>query len=513
MNSTDTIIINFKEEFNKIKKETDNFTKFKPDLFLKNRESIRILRTILGFTSNNLSKNMGIAYSWLYNLENKKANLGEKGAIKLTEKFKDLFKKYKNVDYENTLRNFCSLNNIILQIKIPNNLNNLNNFSLEEFYEMYKFIKKETDNFSYFPPYLILEDSRIITVIRIILGLSQKEFSRKLNLGIMTIEELENGYRRIKRPITAKIYSDLLNKLFKDIRYTENCKILEENWKKWKNTRKINDEKNLKWKTIRNMNTEDFTEYFNMAKLLTSNFSDFNPEIFQKTPQMILIFRIILGLTQRDLERKLSLKGRQISNYESRTYKTLSIGKSELFADFFRDKFKNLKDISEEFAATKFLECKEAIFYHKNLHLKSLKHMKQTPQEKRISNILSEIKSIKTDINSNVNTNKGIINVDFNILSDNKPKILIEATTFNNIKGRKFGYNSKRKILETDYRFIKAKKAYSNIVAILAIECDKDPLIEHKIKRIVKEETIAINKIFINDEIEGLKQFIGGIND
>ena len=116
--------------------------------------------------------------------------------------------------------------------------------------------------------------------------------------------------------------------------------IIEKRWEKWKNTRKTKEKRRLGWKSIREMSIKEFRTYIRYVKKETNNFKDFKFSLFQKSPQVLIIFRILLNLTQRDLERKLALRGRVISNYECGAYSTLSIGKAQLFAKFFKKQFK-----------------------------------------------------------------------------------------------------------------------------------------------------------------------------
>ena len=220
-----------------------------------------------------------------------------------------------------------------------------------------------------------------------------------------------------------------------------------------------------------------------------------------------MIFRILLGLTQKDLEREMRILGKSsVYNYENLNY-ALSRGNAEMFSNFFNNRINN---INEKEAINKFLHTKESMYSYRKGALNNLKNTPPNEQEKRLINILrkNQISSI-IKIHENINTDKGIVNVDLFIENKKKP-VIIEATRFYEIKSKKFSNNWKQKIFLLDYRFAKIKRKFPNSLTYIALEIDNNAQIEYRIKKFVKEQTIAVDDIFINKDFERLNKTIKG---
>ena len=56
----------------------------------------------------------------------------------------------------------------------------LRNLNEEEFKQVYEYLRIKTENFKTITPSLILENNQYLLIFRICLGLSQKEFAKKL---------------------------------------------------------------------------------------------------------------------------------------------------------------------------------------------------------------------------------------------------------------------------------------------------------------------------------------------
>lgn len=514
MDSTDnkTFIKKLKE----LEKRTKSFTEINPTILKEDTRNLMIFRVILGITINQLSKKLRLPYSWLYHLEHSNKKIKDDTAESYSLRIYKLLKENNlvgNVNLENTILNLQSLKGIRKETRINIMLKDLKNKDFKEFMKLVNEVKKRTNNFSHFPSSLILEESKVILIIRILLGLSQKEFAKKTGMANMTVEELENGYRKIRWPVTSRIYADKLERLILDNKIVIEEPLIKKRWEKWKNTRKIKEKKTTNWKTIRKMTIADFKNYFYFIKKQTNNLKEININLFQKSPQLIVIFRILFNLTQRDLDRKLKLKGRVISDYERGTYKTISRGRAELLKNFFESQIKeqNLSKITIEEAIERFISVKEAMYTHSRYSPEFLKSW--TNQEKKVFKELQSlrVKDLTIDAHKTIETPKGRINVDFLINYKKKPKIIIESTKFHHTKSRKFNYNFKTKIFNLDYRFIKVRKRFPEIFTILIVEVDRDRILERRIKRFVEEETIAINKTFINSYKTALKETIKGI--
>ncbi len=493
----------FVSKFEALRKRTKDFSEITHHPILEDPSSIAVFRTIVGVTINSFSKMIDIAYPWLYNLEKGKSRIGVRGAQNIAGRISLLFQKnaYEH-GIDNVSKNYYALSNVKIKTNINTFIDRLRLADFNEFLIFLRKMKKVTYNFSQIY-HVILGDSRILILFRIMLGLSQETFAIKLSLSKTTVEELENGYRIIKFPATAKRYASVIEKLIGNV----DVETLKKSWAAWKNTRKILDSKAYNWKTMRHMRTEDFEKYFTQIKEETDDFSLMSADLFQKSPQLILIFRILLQKTQRDLERELGLKG-YISNYECLRYKTLSRGRAELFADYFQFEFrsKKLHNLTQEEVLNRFRFVKESLFSHKNL---TPHHFRVTEQESKVFRVLKnlELQGFQLFHNHNVLTKKGFINVDFVLVLDGKPTIFIECTNMHSVSG-KFLYNLKRKIYEIDYRFIKIKSDYPDAKTMLVLEVHPDDFLVYRIKNFIKAKTAAIGDTFINDDLARILQLI-----
>jgi len=495
-----------KDKFDILKKKTGNFTKFPCEILLEDSSNITFFRFIVGYTTNQFSKEIKISYPWIYDLEHKKVKLGEKGAKNISNKLEKLFEKLNltnKVKFEEICLNYKSLNNIKIGSNIKEGLDNIAEKDFGEFLKLYEILKKETKNFNHFPSSILLKDSKIIVVLRIILDLTQGEFARGTKISKMTVEELENGYRKLKWPATARRYSEkiqtLLNKKYKPIKN----EILKKRWERWKNTRKPKEKRVLNWKNIRNMKVEDFLGYFKKLKKESKKFTEITPNLIQRNPQIIIILRILLGLTQKDLERKTGLiKKGNISNYENLVYQTLNRGRAEMFSNFFSNK---IKDISEKEAIEKFLHLKETMYSYRKGALTNLKRTPPNEQEKFLIKIFKKEDKIYENlrIHENLDTGRGILNLDF-VIENNNKLIIIEATKFHDFKSKKFSNNWKQRIFSLDYRFVKIKKKFPNALTFLVVELEDDLQMKYRIRKFVGEQTLAVDDIFINREFERL---------
>ena len=197
-------------------------------------------------------------------------------------------------------------------------------------------------------------------------------------------------------------------------------------------------------------------------------------------------------MTQQDLNRSLKLNGRYVSNYERLTYKTLSRGKAELFAEYFKEKLKSkgIYNLTNEHLIKNFLETKEAMFIHKRSAFKFI----PTQQEKQISDVLDHLKEHGLEVtpNHDIISGKGTINVDFLISKKGMPKVVVECTTTES-PGKKYSYNLKRKIYETDYRFTKIKIKYPKIKTVFILSLPKNDLWEYRLRKLINMQTLSID--------------------
>ena len=489
--------------FEILREKTRNFSCLVPEIILNDPSCLEVFRTLLGMTINSFSKAINFSQTRVYNVEKGNDKLGIKGAENLASRISPLLKNIQ-LNMEEIKINYYSLNNIVVKSDVGLVMTGLVKYNFRQFFEFVKKLQNITFNFSQLYG-VILTDSRIFLVFRLILGLSQKEFAKKLNICKTTVVELENGYRRIQLPSTAKHYALKVEKYLKSFNLEENH--LERKWYSWKNTRIIKNPRfdSYNWKTIRYINQKEFGILLKQIRDVTNNFSDIPISLLQKDPRLILIFRAILGITQRDLERKLKLRG--ISHYECLKYKTLSLGKAELFSKYFEFEINSgkLYELTNDEILLRFLDVKEAMFAHRS---NGFAHS-FTTQEQKVLHILESlnISNLRILAHKDVHTSKGLLNVDFIITLGDRILFAIECTNTQAIS-KKFSYNIKRKIYEIDYRFTKLKADYPLIKTVLWLSVYDDELVVHRLRNLVKAQTLSVDNTFINGDLENLSKLI-----
>jgi hypothetical protein len=67
-------------------------------------------------------------------------------------------------------------------------------------------------------------------------------------------------------------------------------------------------------KDLRKISEEEFSKVFDWLKNETENFRSIKPEIFINHPQLLLVLRCGLGVTQRELAKLLGFKSRSTLN-------------------------------------------------------------------------------------------------------------------------------------------------------------------------------------------------------
>src|SRR3989344_771998 len=159
----------FIKSFNELKKKTKNFTEINQAILKDNTKYLTIFRIVLGITTNQFAKKLELPYSWVYDLEHNSRNIQNKTAERYSLKLYKLLEKNNligNVNLDETFINFKSLRGVKEETEISKILKNLNKENFPKFMELVYELKRRTNNFSYFPSSLILEDSKIILVIR-----------------------------------------------------------------------------------------------------------------------------------------------------------------------------------------------------------------------------------------------------------------------------------------------------------------------------------------------------------
>jgi hypothetical protein len=90
----------------------------------------------------------------------------------------------------------------------------------EQFIELFERFRERTCDFKEFSPRLLLEDSRRLLLLRLCLGLSQREFGRALRRTKDWVRHTEAGRRRIVHLKIANRYVDKINSLLNQKKIT-----------------------------------------------------------------------------------------------------------------------------------------------------------------------------------------------------------------------------------------------------------------------------------------------------
>jgi len=379
----------------------------------------------------------------------------------------------------------------------------------KEFREIYTYLKDKTNGFKEVSTELILKNPCYILIFRLCLKLSQKNFSKKIEKGKDTCRHIEAGRRKIIQNETAERYSNQIETLLKNYKIT-----YEKTLEAWKNYMFYRDQKLTKSKTnfgsISKISEENLKELYKITKERTKNFTKFNYKLLLELPQSLLIFRTILKEDHRIFARKLGICPKGCRTYEAakarikpRTAKMITKKLPNIFTD------ENTRNID----FNKLLENKRILtnfFGHRNHEammkqgLTILAKLPQTGFENDIAELLDK-HSIEYEKCAIINGMKKSYNIDFIIPNSKNPKIIIEAFTYT-IGGR--SRNTKSKICNIDHRYQSIKMRHPQIKTIIVIKFTGRPILLDRTKMILDLEVLNTDKIFINQELKKLPNFL-----
>lgn len=252
---------------------------------------------------------------------------------------------------------------------------------------------------------------------------------------------------------------------------------------------------------------------FSELAKISKNFTFFSPKFLRSKPQILLLFRLQLGLDQEEFANLIDKAKSTISYYENcKSAPTLKSAdkilnkisslvklplNEELIISRFQEQLKKSKGFSDRRRAVE-------LAYESNRNWKRkqeiganlIKNSHRTGQEKMIENSL---KAYKIDFVSQAilllgKSRAGAIIADF-LLNGNK-KIVVEATE--DYLDFKFSKQCKRRAMLLAYRGFRIKKYFPNYYTIVFLSQDK---INGRIKHILKE---AYDKVIIDDDIKAL---------
>lgn len=252
---------------------------------------------------------------------------------------------------------------------------------------------------------------------------------------------------------------------------------------------------------------------FSELSKISRDFTFFSPKFIRSNPQMLLLFRLQLGLDQEEFASLIGKAKSTVSYYENCKSaptlksankilnKILSSVKLPLNEELIISRFQEQKEKSKGFSDRR-RAIELAYESNKNWKRKQeiganlVKNSYRTEQEKMIENAL---KKHKIDFISQAallvgKSRAGAIIADF-LLNDNK-KIVVESTEdyldFN------FAKQCKRRAMLLAYRGFRIKKYFPDYYTVIFLSQDK---INGRIKHILKE---AYDKVILGNDINTL---------
>jgi DNA-binding transcriptional regulator YiaG len=393
---------------------------------------------------------------------------------------------------------------------LPKDLREMNE---KQFKRIFEILRVETNDFKNFPPDILMEDSKIILIIRCCLGLSQTKFADLLGTTKDWVRHTESGRRKILNVKPAMRWAPKIEMIIRNSEITFEKAL--ECWRRFKFARdqklpEIEDKR----KTIKELTEEEFKEWFECIKAKTDNFTTFNPNILVENPQNILIFRLILGISHRRVSKVLGLESRWIRKWEHLEMRIKPLTAKKVMLKI-KDLFElNKPDVSFEKVKENFLISK-GIFGHRNVKswiengLKFSRIHGFTKFEKRIQNILKSANAKKFECHATVEGIKNKFCVDFVIGNASNPDAIIEVFTFSSNKAGFHNCNTKAKIL--DHRFQMIKLKHPKVKTIMCVEFNGKPILSKLRREMLESQVINTDFLLINEEISKLPNIIESI--
>lgn len=369
----------------------------------------------------------------------------------------------------------------------------------EQFIELFEHLRERTCDFKEFSPCLLLEDSRRLLLLRLCLGLSQREFARALGRTKDWVRHTEAGRRRIVYLKIANRYVDKINSLLNQKKITLEQTL--ENWKIYKFSRDQNlPEVEARFKPFLEINVGDFKKYFQLISVRTEGFTKITPELLAKIPQSILILRIALGINHRKFAKLVGVNNRTLRAYEHLEMK-MKPETAAKFAGKIQPLFEKRKIMATD-ALENFRYLKGIYGYGKlnSFVERGFKFAERTPPnplEHKIR-LLLESANIPFKIHARVQGLKRDHNVDFAIPNAQTPLVIIEVVQ-TRLKPRK-KKNYRHLICLVDHRFQMIKAKHPNLITILIFWCCGPTTIVERVKEVLKIETLNTDIFYVNEK-------------
>ncbi|MBI2542949.1 MAG: hypothetical protein HYW24_02070 [Candidatus Aenigmarchaeota archaeon] len=375
-------------------------------------------------------------------------------------------------------------------------LEDIREMSEGQFVEAFEMLRGRTKDWTEFTPELLIEDSRLIFVVRCGLGITQREFSRILEVDRDSIRSLEAGRRVIIHKGPARRWTTKLEDLLMSQKPS-----LDIGLARLTQFKRVRHDQKLVFfhKPISKMSQDELKQLFDITMRETEGFTAFKPHFLMGLPQAFTIFRLALELSHDRFS--------QILEIDQWTQRGISSGRTPIgfrracrLARKLEDIFESKKDITfdkilRSFSAfSRFLHLDTASGVVQGLRLARKQPL--TEFERRISKILLEA-SIDFDVHAEVDCKRKILSVDFALPEPSAPKFVIEV--FSSGKTKSVG-SSLLKIREIDHRFRMIKLAMPDVKTVMCIDF-KRPIILDLARKSIEMELIDTDLLLICDEV------------
>jgi len=503
----------FLEAVEWLKSVTNGFKQFPEELFVKNNQLILILRLALGMTRPTFARKVGLSEETLRHVEagrkqNQIKSLGvAKRWCEKINRFLNSLEIKPNAERALVLfREFSRKQCIEVEDKekIAEKLKQLNlpedptQMSKKEVELLFNFLKEETDNFTKIPVGLLVSNSKLLIFsIRCLLGVTQKEFARMLEVEKDWIRHLENGREKIVHLGPALRWIPKLEKMLKGKQFSFSDFL--------KNFQKIalrKREETISRPSFRNLSTEEFLLQFRKLREETDNFAKLTEAIVED-PRRIFILRVMLLLRARKLAEAIETDRKLVTAWEEGKRK-IRWETAEKISKFCEEALKN-KKIDEKELVENFKIIKSKINPDREkIKIKAFKTVEQLPPtklEKKVEEILTSL-GIPFKLHATLKTEKIMMNVDFAIPNEKEPRIIIEVfeTDIHRFS------NTIMKAVMVDHRFQHIKRSNSSVITIMIAEFKGEALA--LMKKEIEAHLLNTDVFIESSELEKLKEIL-----
>ena len=209
----------FEQVYEYLKDKTNSFTEFSPDLIIENNQFLLIFRIILGMSQKEFAEKLSVTKDWCRHTE---AGRNKIVHIAIAERYSyriEKLLKNKKINLESSLNFHKKYLFYSKNQKLPEAEIKFKAFSLmdeEELIHYFDIVKKETNNFTYFDPNLLIRIPQSLTIFRIILCMSYRKLGKVLRIDQSYLRRFE--HLEIKpKPITRDYFITKIEDLFKHI--------------------------------------------------------------------------------------------------------------------------------------------------------------------------------------------------------------------------------------------------------------------------------------------------------